>query len=238
MAKTITIIGSSGALGRAFVEQYANAFPQAKIHAFSRTPTAQHPNVSAHAIDYADEASIAKAAELASADGPIDLVIVATGILHDDSVQPEKSLRDLNAENFQHIYAANTIFPALVAKHFLPKLNRGERSVFAVLSAWAGSVTHNDTGGWYAYRASKAALNMVLKNASIEVGRRNKQAVIVGLDPGTVDSKLSEPFKKYIPSEKLFSAELATQKLVAVIDGLNPADTGKCFTYDGSEVQP
>lgn len=238
MFNSITIFGSSGALGEAFVNHYANTYPQATIHAFSRSPASQHANVRMHSVDYADEASIAKAAELASADGPIDLVIVATGVLHDGDVQPEKSLRDIDAANFQHIYAANTIFPALVAKHFLPKLNRKAQSVFVAISAWVGSVTHNDIGGWYAYRASKAALNMVIKNASIEVGRRNKEAVIVGLDPGTVDSKLSEPFKKYIPEGKLFSAKVAAQKLAAVIDGLSAADTGKCFTYDGSEVQP
>lgn len=225
-------------MGRAFVDYYAESLPAATIYAFSRTPGSSYANVQENRIDYANEDSIAAAAELASRSVPLDLVIVATGILHDADVQPEKSLRDITAARFQHIYAANTILPALAAKHFLPKLNRRDCAIFAALSAWVGSITHNDMGGWYAYRASKSALNMVIKNASIEIGRRNQQAIIVGLDPGTVDSPLSEPFKKYIPQEKLFTASHAARKLAKVIDNLGPHDSGKCFTHDGSEVLP
>ena len=109
------------------------------------------------------------------------MIIIATGVLHYDQVKPEKGLRDLSAKNFQLIFEANTILPALIAKHFIPKLNRDKRVVFAALSARVGSISDNQLGGWYAYRASKAALNMIIKSAAIEVGRRNKQAIIIGL---------------------------------------------------------
>ena len=124
-----------------------------------------------HQIDYSSEESIAKAAEIAAQSGPIDLVIVATGILHDGKLMPEKSMRDLSAEKFHHLFAANTITPALIAKYFLPKLNKHSPSIFAALSARVGSISDNQLGGWYAYRASKAALNMVIKAAGDRAGK-------------------------------------------------------------------
>ena len=166
------------------------------------------------------------------------MVVVATGILHTEEIKPEKSLRDLSADKLQHLFAVNAVVPALVAKHFLPQLNRDQRSVFVALSAHAGSISDNDIGGWYAYRASKVALNMLIKNAAIEVGRRNKQAVIVGLHPGTVDSYLSEPFKKSLPPDKLFTPAFAAEQSIRMLDRLTPEHTGRCFEWDGQEMAP
>ncbi len=239
MIKNIAIFGSSGAIGGAFTQQLAARHPDATVCAFSRRqPAALPPNAVYHAVDYASESSIEQAALQASANGPMDVVIVATGVLHTDDIQPEKSLREVSAEKLSYLFAANAIFPALVAKHILPKLSRDTRSVFAALSAHAGSISDNDIGGWYAYRASKAALNMLIKNAAIEIGRRNKQAVIVGLHPGTVDSDLSEPFKRSIPADKLFTPEFAVEKMLAVLDGLTPQHSGACFEWDGTELKP
>ena len=239
MGKNIVIIGSSGAIGGAFTQHLAALHPDATVHAYSRTPAAQAaPPVVHHLIDYADEASIAAAASQAAAEAAIDMVVVATGILHTEEIKPEKSLRDLSADKLQHLFAVNAVVPALVAKHFLPQLNRDQRSVFVALSAHAGSISDNDIGGWYAYRASKVALNMLIKNAAIEVGRRNKQAVIVGLHPGTVDSYLSEPFKKSLPADRLFTPAFAAEQSIRMLDRLTPEHTGRCFEWDGQEMAP
>ena len=228
--KQVAIIGASGAIGNGFKQHLTDTMPQANIYDFSRH--------GGYTINYDDEESISEAAEFAAEAGPLDLVIVANGVLHDSDVTPEKSLRELSASNFQHVFHANTVTPALIAKYFLPKLNRQSMSVFAALSARVGSISDNRLGGWYAYRASKAALNMILKNAAIEIGRRNKQAIIVGLHPGTVDSALSKPFQSHVPEHKLFTPAFAVENLMKVIDGLTPEETGKCFAWDGQEVTP
>ena len=230
----IAIIGSSGAIGSAFLKHLHTKYPEAEIHTFSRHSSAKKHH---HIIDYDDEKTIESAAHEAYQNIHFDLVIVATGILHNGAdLQPEKSLRDLSAEKFQTIFNANTIFPALAAKHFLPLLHKDKRSVFGALSARVGSISDNHLGGWYAYRASKAALNMIIKNASIEMARRYKQAIIVGLHPGTVDSSLSKPFQSHVKEGKLFTPDFAAEKLISVLDGLSPDDSGKCFGWDGQEI--
>jgi NAD(P)-dependent dehydrogenase (short-subunit alcohol dehydrogenase family) len=169
---------------------------------------------------------------------PLDIVLVVNGILHDGDIMPEKSLRELSAEKLQHIFSVNTIVPTLIAKYTLPQLNNKDRAVFAAMSARVGSISDNLLGGWYAYRVSKAGLNMVIKNAAIEVARRNKEAIIVGLHPGTVESRLSEPFRSNVPKEKLFTPDFAAQKLSEVLQNLTPQSSGKCFAWDGEEITP
>ena len=235
----IVIIGGNGAIGQALTRQLAGQYPQATLTVFSRRKReVTAPNIKQHVIDYTQETSLAEAAALAAKDGPLDRVIVATGILHSDDFQPEKALRDLSAEKFQRLFEANTILPALLAKHFLPKLNRQNRAIFAAISARVGSISDNRLGGWYSYRASKAALNMILKNAAIETARRNKQAIIVGLHPGTVDSNLSKPFQGNVPMRKLFTPDFSALKLLEVLETLTPNQSGKCFAWDGGEVEP
>ena len=237
--QNIAILGSSGAIGRAFTKHISNVYPQAHVHAFSRhLPENRNPNVRYHLIDYQDESSIENSAFVASKKMPLDLVIVATGILHEGELMPEKWLKDLSATKFQRLFEVNTVVPALLAKYFLPQLNKEQRSLFATLSARVGSISDNQLGGWYAYRASKAALNMVIKNFAIEVGRRNKQAIIVGLHPGTVESHLSQPFQANVPRGKLFTPEYSAQKLLEVLESLTPAQSGKCFAWDGKEIDP
>ena len=229
--KNIAILGASGAIGSAFTTLLSQKHSNARMFAFSR-------NSATCKIDYSSEYSIAAEAEIAAKAKPLDLVIVANGILHDKDLIPEKSLRDLSVENFYRIFEANTFAPALIAKHFLPKLNKERLSIFAALSARVGSISDNQLGGWYAYRASKAALNMIIKSAAIEVGRRNKQAIIIGLHPGTVDSYLSRPFQGNVGEGKLFTAEYSAKKLLEVLENLRPEQTGKCFAWDGKEVLP
>ena len=226
----IAVIGASGAIGNAFKELLSDQYPRASVYAFSRDGESQ--------INYNSEYSIFKAAHHASKDRPLDLVIVSNGILHSDRLMPEKSLKELSAEKFRHLFEVNTIIPALITKHFLPKLNKNRPSTFAALSARVGSISDNRLGGWYAYRASKAALNMVIKSAAIEIGRSNPQAVVVGLHPGTVDSKLSKPFQASVPDGGLLTPQYSTKKLLEVLIGLKPNQSGECFSWDGSKISP
>ena len=226
--QNIVILGAAGAIGSAFTNLLSQKYPNASLFAFSRNGE--------HSINYSSEDSIAEAAELAAKEKSLDLVIVANGILHEETLIPEKSLRDLSAEKFHRVFEVNTITPALIAKYFLPKLNKEKLSVFSALSARVGSISDNQLGGWYAYRASKAALNMIIKNAAIEVGRRNKHAIIVGLHPGTVDSDLSKPFQGNVADGQLFTPGYSAEKLLAVLENLSVEQTGKCFAWDGKEI--
>lgn len=226
----IAIIGASGAIGSAFTKCLRERYPNATLHPFSRT--GDHP------VDYSSEDSIAQAAALATKDQPLDLVITAIGILHDDKTMPEKSLKEISAAKFHHLFEVNTIIPALIAKHFLPKLNKTTTSRFAALSARVGSISDNHLGGWYAYRASKAALNMIIKNAAIEMRRSNKLAVVIGLHPGTVDSPLSKPFQQNVPGEKLFTPEFAAQNMLDVLENSTPEQSGRIFDWRGEEILP
>ena len=228
--KNIAVIGASGAIGHALTKVLSNKYPNAHLSAFSRSK--------GHGIDYTDEDSIAEAADLASKNGLLDIVIIANGILHEHDIMPEKALKDLSLKKFHRVFQVNTVIPALIAKHFLPKLNKNVPSRFAVLSARVGSISDNQLGGWYAYRASKAALNMIIKNAAIEIGRRNKHAIIVGLHPGTVDSKLSKPFQSNVPDGKLFTPIDSANKLLGTLETLTPSQSGRCFAWDGAEVFP
>ena len=239
MVNNISILGGSGAIGSSFTLQLSFSYPNATINVFSRQlPEKMLPNVIYNIINYQDETSIEESALVASKDKPIDMVIIATGILHEGKLMPEKSLKDLSAEKLQRLFEVNTIVPLLIAKHFLPKLSRETRSIFATLSARVGSISDNQLGGWYSYRASKAALNMIIKNIAIEISRFNKKAIIVGLHPGTVDSNLSKPFQRNVPYGKLFTPEYSTQKLLEVLTSLTSKQSGKCFAWDGKEIFP
>ncbi len=234
----IAIIGATGGVGEATLKQLA-ANESNKIYAFSRCPySPQAPNVICYRLDLEDETSIAAAVNRLPEGVKLDAVLVLTGLLHTDTIMPEKSISELSAEKFAKLYAVNTIGPALVAKHFLPKLATNRRAVFAAISARIGSISDNRKGGWYSYRAAKAGLNMIIKNLSIEHGRRHKQAIIVGLHPGTVDTALSKPFQKSVPDGQLFTPEQSAAYLLDVMQKLTPTETGKCFAWDGKEILP
>ncbi len=226
----IAIIGASGTIGQAFIQHLSERYPHATIHSFSRN--------SEIAIDYMDEQSIETAANTASKTETLDLVLVTTGILHTEDLQPEKSLKQLSSKNFQSLFEANTIAPALIAKYFLPKLNKDKPATFAALSARVGSISDNRLGGWYAYRASKAALNMIIKTASIEMRRTHPKAILLGLHPGTVDSPLSKPFQKNLPEGQLLTPQESVKQLLEVILKRGLQDTGKCFAFSGEEIEP
>ena len=193
--KNIVVIGSSGAIGKAFVESYIKDNDVENIFSFSRSDLPiKDSKLHSFFIDIEDEQSIANAASKIDKSS-IDEIIVASGILHNEDFGPEKSIRDLNADNLMKVLKVNTVGPAIIGKYFIPLLNKKDKSILAFLSARVGSISDNKTGGWYAYRSSKTALNQIIKNFSIELRRTNPNAIIFGLQPGTVDSNLSEPFK-------------------------------------------
>lgn len=230
------VFGASGGIGAAFVDFLAADPRCAAVYAGSRRP-APYPSdkVSAFAFDLTDQASIARAAEQI---GAVDLVIVATGILHGPALQPEKALRSIDADQMQRAFAINAAGPALVARHMLPKFPRERRALFAALSAKVGSISDNRLGGWHSYRASKAALNQLIRTIAVELARTHPACVCVALHPGTVDTALSRPFQAGVAPEKLFGPEQAAQQLLNVLNDLGPGSSGRLIGWDGREISP
>jgi NAD(P)-dependent dehydrogenase (short-subunit alcohol dehydrogenase family) len=224
------VIGASGGIGGAFEAALIEEGAFDVVHGFARSRTgAQH-------IDLLDEGSIAAAAAHVAQGPPPTLVIVATGLLHAQGHGPEKALHDLDPNWLAQVYAVNAIGPVLIAKHFLPIMPKATRTVFAALSARVGSIGDNRLGGWHGYRASKAALNMLVRNLAIEERRRNDRAIVVTLHPGTVDTALSRPFQGNVPAGRLFDTERAALQLLDVIEALKAPDSGKHFDFEGQEV--
>jgi NAD(P)-dependent dehydrogenase (short-subunit alcohol dehydrogenase family) len=218
------VIGASGGIGGALADALAADAAFAEVLRFSRR--------GALALDATDEASVAAAAAQA---GALDLVVVAVGLLHDGpDFQPEKDLRALDAERLSRSFAVNAIGPALVAKHFLPLLPRRGRGVFACLSARVGSISDNTAGGGYGYRASKAALNMLLKTAAIETARKRPDHVILALQPGTVDTPLSKPFQG--AAKALMTPAESAAALLSVVDRARPAWSGGLYDWRGEAI--
>jgi NAD(P)-dependent dehydrogenase (short-subunit alcohol dehydrogenase family) len=213
------------------------AFARRIPDAVKQQASTHSDRLSLHSIDLSQEASIAACAEQLKAATP-NLVLVTTGLLHAEDSLPEKSWRNLEADYFQKQMQINALAPALLAKHLIPLLPKDQRAVFAALSARVGSIGDNRLGGWYSYRASKAALNMLLRCTAIEAKRRWPKLVVAGLHPGTVDTPLSQPFQARVPEGKLFTPEFSTRSLLQVIDGLTPADSGNVYAWDGQLIQP
>lgn len=232
------VIGASGGIGGAILAALAQRHGSDGLHALARnTAAVAAGGWSTHPLDLRDETSIAQAARAIAEHGSLDLVFVATGVLTlADGTGPEKGLRALDPAAMAEAYAVNAIGPALVAKHFLPLLGRDRRTVFAALSARVGSISDNRLGGWHSYRAAKAALNMLVRGAAIELGRSNPQAIAVTLHPGTVDTALSAPFQRGVAPGKLFSPAQSAGYLLDVLDGLTGADSGHCFAWDGQRI--
>ncbi len=233
----VAIFGASGGIGQAFAARLSAQADIEMLYLLGRTPPAGALKNSPFIhVDITDEAQIADAAAQIKVDGPLDMVLILTGLLHSKNIAPEKSARQMSLPAFEQSFAVNCFGPGLIGKHFLPLMHRDRKTVFAALSARVGSISDNRLGGWYAYRASKAALNMVLKTLSIEYGRRFKSLIILGLHPGTVDTPLSEPFQSNVPDGKLFTPDDCVEKLLKVIDQAAPEDSGSLIAWDGQKV--
>jgi len=246
--KTVIIFGATGSIGNAFVNYFLKKYEninlilayrnkenfikpkinlaQQHIKTFSWNGTIE--NDTKNIADYLKEKNIV-----------LDYCVNASGALHSNTHMPEKRLADFSAENFTWYTNQNTITHALVLKHIIPFMNSKSASSMFCLSARIGSISDNHLGGWYSYRASKAALNMLIKTASIESKRRNKTCCILAIHPGTVDSYLSTPFKANVKPEKLFSAEKSINLITThVFPQATIENTGKIFAYDGQEILP
>ncbi len=219
------VIGATGAIGSAFLAQL-----QADPRCALAVGLGRH---TIPALDMDDEATIAQAAQYFKTQGPWHCIIHAAGMLHGPQGQPEKRLGQLTYAQLEATFRTNTFGPALVLAHFAPLLAKQERSVLAVLSAKVGSIGDNRLGGWYSYRASKAALNMLLKTASIEVARTHPLAVLVALHPGTVNSALSAPFNG---AQIGRAAADAASDMLQVLDGLGAEATGGFYAYSGGAL--
>lgn len=231
---TALVVGASGGIGRALVKALA-AREGVEVRAWSRTGEAV-AGVQADAVDVEDEASLSRAAARLEGAPPLTLAIVATGLLHADGLSPERSLAELDGAALARLFAINAIGPALVLKHLALRLPRRGRSAVGLLSARVASLGDNRLGGWYGYRASKAALNMLIRTASVELARSRPDSLVVGLHPGTVETPLSAPFAARVPPGRMRPPARAAADLLAVLGALEPADSGGVFDYTGTRL--
>jgi NAD(P)-dependent dehydrogenase (short-subunit alcohol dehydrogenase family) len=244
----ILVVGASQGIGLGFVR---SLLPQAHVqHIFAtyrNRDTAgelldlasQHGDerLTCLQVDITIEENIASAVkEIQALVKQLHLAIYCVGVLHDQNLTPEKSLRQINGSNLLTYFQVNSIGAVLLAKHLMPLFNKTEPSIFACISAKVGSIGDNHLGGWYGYRASKAALNMFLKTTAIEYSRRCPKTIVVALHPGTTDTQLSRPFQKNVPTEKLFPVEHTVNLLSQVISGLSLKDSGEFFSWDGTQL--
>ncbi|WP_353227719.1 SDR family NAD(P)-dependent oxidoreductase [Novosphingobium sp.] len=234
--KRCAVFGASGGIGAALVRQLAARDDVAVVYAGGRSGTLPDgPKIHPFRFDATDDDELA--AVVAAIGAPLDVVIVATGRLtRADGSGPEKALRQVTAAALAEQFADNAIVPAMIARAVLPLLARDRPAVFAALSARVGSIGDNRLGGWHAYRASKAALNMLIRTIAIEAARKLPLSVVVALHPGTVATPLSAAFQRGVAQDKLFTPDMSAAALLGVIDGLTPADTGGFFAWDGAPI--
>ncbi|MGI2129272.1 SDR family oxidoreductase [Shewanella oncorhynchi] len=231
----VLIVGGSGGIGKAMVKQIQESYPDATVHAtyWHHRPQDRQEKIQWHALDVTNEAEIRQLSKQLT---ELDWIINCVGILHTQDKGPEKSLQSLDIDFLQHNLTLNTLPSIMLAKHFAKALTQSHSARFAVISARVGSITDNKLGGWYSYRASKAALNMFLKTLSIEWQRTMKHGVVLSLHPGTTDTPLSQPFQQSVPKGKLFTPEYVANCLLPIIANATPAQTGRFFAYDGTEL--
>ncbi len=237
--KKIAIFGSSGGIGGAILKQLLTDTTIKEFHCFNRSLPDNHddPRIINHQLDPLDETALGELENVLPDDLHFSLIFIALGILHDEQgLFPEKKLADLNTDNFAKAMQINSLAPALIIKHLQKFIKRDQASVLAALSARVGSISDNHLGGWHSYRAAKAALNMLLKNIAIEFSRTKKQAIVIGLHPGTVATKLSQPFSSNVKADKLFTPEFSAQKLLEVITKVTVQHSGKIFAWDGKII--
>ena len=241
------IIGASQGIGLGFVKALLQQENIQQIFATYRNPqTAKDlfalqqqygDGLKCIAVDVTQESQIAAGVEQIKELVPeLHLVIYCVGVLYEGDLMPEKSLRQINAQNLIYSFQVNSIGAVLWAKHLMPLFKKTSKSIFASISAKVGSIGDNRLGGWYGYRASKSALNMFLKTTAIEYSRRCPKTIVVALHPGTTDTRLSQPFQKNVPPDKLFAVEHTVNLLSQVISNLEPKDSGEFFSWDGSKL--
>ncbi len=231
----ILVVGGNGGIGWAITQQVVKRFPTAEVQATYRRhkPECHSTGVIWHQIDATDESQVQG---LSESIGDVDWVINCVGMLHNQKKGPEKNVSALDADFFLQTVSVNTLPTLLLAKHFTPALKRSHAPKLASISAKVSSISDNQLGGWYSYRASKAALNMLLKTLAIEWQRCVKHGVVLALHPGTTDTPLSKPFQANVPADKLFTPERAASDLISLIEKATPQDSGAFWAYDGESL--
>lgn len=243
----VLIVGASQGIGLGFVQKLLQDDKISKIYATYRQEKSARELINLERqnsqrltcleMDVTEESQIEEAVKKIKAEiNQLHLVINCVGLLHNQTLQPEKSLRQINSQNLLQYFQVNSIGSVLLAKHLLPLFRHKQRSVFASISAKVGSIGDNQLGGWYGYRASKAALNMFMRSVAIEYGRSSPKTIVVTLHPGTTDTGLSRPFQSNVPADKLFSVERTVNQLLTVIKQVQQEDSGEFFSWDGSRL--
>lgn len=255
-AANALIVGASQGIGLGFVQQLVMDGRFGRVYGTYRRPETAgallalaqtHPHLTPLKMDVTEEESITQAvqdlqanlqANLSMPATPprLHLVVYCVGILHDATFQPEKSVRQLTSDQLLRSFQVNAVGAALLTKHLFPLLKHDQPSVFGAISAKVGSIGDNRLGGWYGYRASKAALNMLIKTASLEYARKSPNTIFALLHPGTTDTRLSQPFQRGVPPEKLFPVSRTVAQLMTVINNLEPTDSGEFLSWDGSRL--
>ncbi len=215
------VIGSNGTIGSAICDDLENEYTVVKL--------------SRENCDFS-EASLENYSLQFKELGSFSRIICCIGTLHDEIVQPEKSLKQIEAVKLMHYFQVNCVLPALCIKNFHTLLDKNAPSSFACLSAMVGSSKENQLGGWYGYRASKAALNSVVKTASIEINRTNKQACLLSIHPGTTIGDLSAPFAKNVKPGKYYTPEQSAKRILTVMSESNANQTGNFYNWDGNTI--
>ena len=242
--KTALVVGGGEGIGLGFVRQLLAMDKIERVYGtYRRLESAVEllaitdPRLCCLPMDITDESQIAAVMQQIQVETKaLHYVINAVGVLHEGEMQPEKSLRQINSEQLLRYFQVNSVGAMLLFKQVQPLLKHADRSIIATISAKVGSIGDNQLGGWYGYRASKAALNMFIKTTAIEYKRICPQAILVALHPGTTDTKLSLPFQRNVPPEKLFSVDRTVSQLLTVMDKLDPSDSGEFFSWDGSQI--
>jgi NAD(P)-dependent dehydrogenase (short-subunit alcohol dehydrogenase family) len=242
--KAALIVGGGRGIGLGFVRQLLAQDNIERVYAtYRRVESAtellsiDNSRLCCMQMDITDEAQIAAVIhKIQTETAALHYVINSAGVLHEGEMQPEKSLRHIQSDRLLRYFQVNSIGALLLFKQVQPLIKHPDRSILATISAKVGSIGDNQVGGWYGYRASKAALNMFIRTTAIEYQRTCPQAILVALHPGTTDTQLSQPFQRNVPPEKLFSVDRTVSQLLTVIDGLTPSDSGEFFSWDGSRL--
>ena len=237
MRKNILIAGSSGAIGREFTRFYSDDPNVEKIVTLSREKNdSGHKKIQSIEIDYTKEETFENLEKISQLES-ISTIIIATGILHTDQIKPEKSIDSVNFEDLKDVFQVNVFGPILLLKKLLPLIKKSQGVKIVFLTARVGSISDNELGGWYSYRSSKSALNMMIKNLSIELKRANKENIVIGIHPGTVKSHLSEPFLRNVKHD-IFTPRKSVELMAQVISKISQKDSGKCFDFLGKVIDP
>jgi NAD(P)-dependent dehydrogenase (short-subunit alcohol dehydrogenase family) len=242
--KTALIVGGGRGIGLGFVRQLLAQDSIERVYATYRQVESatellaiDNSRLCCMQMDITDEAQIAAVMQRIQTEAAaLHYVINSAGVLHEGELQPEKSLRQIDSDRLLRYFQVNSIGALLLFKQVQPLIKHPDRSILATISAKVGSIGDNHSGGWYGYRASKAALNMFIRTTAIEYQRTCPQAILVALHPGTTDTQLSQPFQRNVPPEKLFSVDRTVSQLLTVIDRLTPSDSGEFFSWDGSRL--